>query len=125
MSKGKTSLRRTSINHKRCFGFASDVSTKLTPKEAREHEYGLLDSTCYDEERKEYYRILAAIRNLRVVEFIGKFKPIEEKIAKLDELSRQFADLQAALTRLLKSCQTYQELAKSETLSVRKTPSAD
>lgn len=80
----------------------------------------MLDSTCYDEERKEYYKILASIRNLRVVEFIGRFRPIEEKIARLDELNRQFVELQATLGRLLKCCQAYQELAKNETQAVRK-----
>ena len=124
-SNGKTSLRRTSVNHKRCFGFVSDISTKLTPKEAREFEYGLLDSTCYEEERKEYFKGIAGIRSLRVIEFIGKFKPVEEKIAKLDELDRQFTQLQATLDRLLKCCQAYQKLAKSETPSVRRASSVD
>lgn len=61
----------------------SDISTKLSPKEAKEFEYGLLDSTCYEAERQEYYKSLTSIRDLRVIEFMGKFKPIEEKITKL------------------------------------------
>jgi hypothetical protein len=54
----------------------SELSNKLTPKEMRELEYGFLLSTCYEIERTEYLKGIAAIRNLRVVEFMGKYKPI-------------------------------------------------
>jgi hypothetical protein len=84
--------RRISSHSKRCFG-SSELSTKLTPKEARELEYGLLDSTCYENERMEYLKGIVAIRNLRVVEFMGKYKPVEEKISRLEELKRQFQEL--------------------------------
>lgn len=83
-------------------------------KTEREFEYSVLDKTRFESEKAEFLRTISQVRNLRAVEYAGRFVDVRLKAERLQELDLLVKRLKELLEGMALACEMYRQLMEGQ-----------